>query len=257
MRTGMLRWLALAMGTLVLVSCQHSQSVTLKISPVSPGQPFVFYDETGDPSERMPPLSEVELRQIVGWVAARTSDRIWLIRVRPSTVYQTRKSVVAYLAPDETTQRIRIGRAYDIPMSKEETGFGSPWKYAQVSLKDHRFGDQFAKPSEREVPFRCPAGMDPNSTDGSSMTKEEVVAAVDCVRQLSNYDERAARAGVPKNVAVPGILSLPTLEITRTGRRTYVVLGFMHEPEWGHGFTVTLEHTLTGYRIIAWSMWIS
>lgn len=257
MKTGMVRWLVLAMGILVFASCQQNQSVSTSISPVPPARPFVFYDETGDPSETVRALSQDEFRDILNWVAARTSHPVWLIRVRPSTITETRYTVIAYLVPDEATSRIRVGQAYDVPSAKAAATVRPPWKYAQVSLTDHHFGEQLTKPSEREIPFRCPAGMDPNSTDGSSMSKEEAVAAVDCVRKPLNYNEWVARAGVPKYMVVPRILSSPILEMRKNGSRTYVGLGFMHEPLWGHGLTVTLKHTLTGYRIIAWDMWIS
>jgi hypothetical protein len=254
MKTGTVRWLPLAMGISILAGCQHNQSAITKISPALPAQPFVFYDETGDPSERTPALSENELREILDWVAIQTSDPVWLIRVRPS-VGKIRNDMVAYLVPDEATPRIRVGRAYNIPKSKERAESHSPWQYAQVSLAGHSFGAQLTRPSVKEMPFYFPKIVNPSSRERVPMPEQEIVSILDFVRHRSN--------GIPIVGALLGHTigpkgpNLPVVGITQSSEGLEVQLGFVHGPLWGHGVIIRIKTTKNGYQVVDWGNWIS
>jgi hypothetical protein len=245
----------LAMGMLALVGCRQSQSVGVDVSPVPPPRPFVFFDGTDDPSERMAALSEPELKEIIDWVATQTSDPIWLIRVRPSTITKTRKRMVAYIVPDEATTRIRAGRAYYIPASDEKTGSGVAWRYAQVSMPDHAFTEQLTKPSVTEVPFEWPVVADPSSRKTSPMPKEEVVSVVDFVRHRALH--MGIRGILQDRAAARESAELPILKIRREGEAIGVTFGYLHEPLLGGGARVTIKRTRSGYKVSDWSLWVS
>lgn len=257
MRTGMLRWLVLAIGILALAGCRRNHSVAVKITPVPPPQPFVFYDETGDPSESTPALSEVELREIIAWVAAKTSDPIWLIRVKPARPGEQRGWVIAHLVPDETTPRIRAGRAYYVPQAKQKTGNHPPRKYLQVSMANRSFTDRFTKPSATELPFEWPAIADPNSSETSPISKEELLAIVDVARRPSSYQELTGGAETSKGKMVETILKSPVFWVLREDEGIGVMFGFQHAPLWGHGWEVLLERTTRGYKVKGWGSWVS
>jgi hypothetical protein len=257
MRTGKSRWLVLAAGMLAIAGCQSGQFAGTSVRPVTPAQPFVFYDETGDPSGDPTPLSELELREIIDWVATRTPDPIWLIRVKPRAGQTERGDIIAYLVPDETTPRIRVGRAYWVPKSKQRTGIESPWKYAQVSMPDHRFDQNLTKPLTTELPFAWPTIRDPNSGNASPMSQEEVVRIADFVREKSSYKDLATQGGRSEDNMIQQIFRSPIYDIGKRGTELEVRFGFMHSVLWGNGLFVTLECTPTGYRIKAWGSWIS
>jgi hypothetical protein len=254
MKAGMARWLVFVMGMLALAGCQHDQSVAVMINPAPRPRPFVFYDEAGDPSERTAALSEVELREIVDWVATQTRDPVWLIRVRPD-MGKTRNRMVAYLVPDETTPRIRVGRAYDIPDSKEQTALRSPWKYAQVSLSGRSFGEQLVKPSVREMPFRYPEVTDPDSKKKSPMSEQDAVAILDFVRHRSGMVP-LINTLLGHTIARRGP-NLPVLSMCDMINGFEVTFGFVHGPLWGHGVIVRVKCTRSGYKVVDWSKWIS
>lgn len=184
------------MGVVVLTGCQHSQSVPAEISPVPPAQPFVFYDETGDPSAGTPALSEAEIREITNWIATQARDPIWLIRVRPTVALGVgdRGWITAYLVPDKLTSRTRMGRAYDVPQSKEHTGIHTPWTYAQASMPNHSFTDRLTKPSTAELPFKWPEVGKLNTEETSPMSAEELAGIVDFVCQAANYEKWAGES---------------------------------------------------------------
>ncbi len=254
MKTGMVRWLVLAMGVSALAGCQHNQSAATKISLAPPAQPFVFYDETGNPSEQTSALSKTELREIIDWVATQTSDPVWLIRVRPD-IGKKRNRMIAYIVPDETTPRIRAGRAYNIPESKGGTAVRSPWKYAQVSLPGHHFDAQLTKPSVREMPFYFPKLVDSNSWERAPTVEQEVVSILDFVRHRSN--------GIPIIGALLGYTigpkgpHLPVHDIRESSEGFQVTFGFVHGSLWGHGVIVRVKTTRNGYKVVEWNKWIS
>ncbi len=218
MQAKVLRWFVLAIGILALAGCQHNQSAGANLTPVPPPQPFIFYDETGEPSGETAPLSEVEFREIMDWVAGQTPERVWLIRVRPSPQKRLRNDMVAYLVPDEATSRIRAGRAYNIPASRRRTGIPSPWRYAQVSMPNHDFTEVLTKPPVTEMPFEWPMIRDLNSKETSAMSKQEVIAIADFVRNPSSYRHTPT---VPdkgwEEETAHGIFQSPILHIYRAG----------------------------------------
>ncbi len=255
MRTRTLRWLISGMGALSLVSCQRNQPVATRVSPVPPAQPFVFDDEGGDPSKSTRVLPEGELRDIVNWIAARTSRPIWLIRVRPSTITETRYTVIAYLVPDEATSRIRVGQAYDVLPSKVTATVGAPWRYAQVSMPNHAFTEQLTKPSAPELPFEWPKVENPDAEGARSSSQEEVVAISDFLRHWASHPPimtlRANRAVIRDS------LRLPILKMNDMGKEIGVTFGYMHEPLFGHGVSVLIKRTRSGYRVSDWDFWVS
>jgi hypothetical protein len=250
-----LRWLVLAVGIPTFAGCERIQPPAIKASPVPLAQPFVFYDEAGEPSGETTPLSEVELREIIDWVAAQTPDRVWLIRVRPSPEKGIRNNVVAYLAPDVTTSRIRVGRAYNIPTSREQTGIRSPWKYAQISMPDHNFTEELTKPPATEMPFGWPMVVDPNSKKTSPMPNEEVVAISDFLRRVAS--DMPIKSTLPDQMMARDSLKLPIFKITDMGEKIGVVFGYMHEDLWGGGVNVMVKRTRDGYKALDWSYWVS
>lgn len=255
MKGATIQWLILAVGVVLLARCRQDQPVAVKISPVPPAQPFVFYDETGEPSENTAALSEAELREIIHWVATQTPNPVWLIRVRPSLGDGTRNSTVAYLVPDEATSRIRVGRAYDVPASKSKTAICSPWTYAQVSMPDHSFTERFTKPSVTEMPFEWRVVADPNLEKFSPMSKENVVSIVDFVRRRANG---TPIVGSPLGYTIArASAKLPILRINDMGEKIGVTFGYLHEPLWGHGVGVMIKRTRSGYKLLDWSYWIS
>jgi hypothetical protein len=257
MHAGTFRWLVLAIGVLAFAGCQSSQSAGTNVSPMPPTQPFVFYDETGDPSERTAALSETELREVIDWVATQTSDPVWLIRVRPSPEKGIRNDTVAYLVPDEATSRIRVGRAYDVPASRKLTAMCSLWRYAQVSKADHNFAKELTRPPATEIPFEWPMIVDPNSKKDSPMSKEEVTSIVDFVCQPSNYEKWAGEDALRRANLSLATYERPILKIERWGNKIIVTFGFLHGHLWGHGHVVTIERTAGGYRITEVCGWVS
>jgi len=250
MKAETFQWLVLMTGVMVIVGSGCSQPRDKEAClPPGPPRPFIFYDETGNPSKRTPALSRLELQEIVDWLATQTPDPVWLIRVRPSIGNGVRHSMVAYLVSDEATPRIRVGRAYDIPKSKDEAGIRSPWQYAQVSMPGHSFTRELTKPAVTDMPFRWPVVADPNSRSSSPMPKEEVIGIVDFARRQS------------RSALIPGIRweaqKLPILGISREGDTVRVEFGFQHGPLWGHGVAVVIKRTTTGYKVVSWSRWVS
>ena len=239
MRTGMLRWLVLPIGTLAIAGCQHNQPVPAKITSVPPAPPFIFYDAGGTPPEGTLALSESELREITAWVAARTPRPIWFIRVTPSLLRGKRERMYAYLAPDEISRRIRVGGVLTVFAE------GVLAQYIQVSPADQRFTDQLTKPSTTDLPFTKAVVVDPNSRETSPMSREELVGIVDFVRDPSSY----------QNAVLSRRPELPILSIWREGGKIEVTFGTVYGPLAGGGETVTLERTPTGYKVKTRSVW--
>lgn len=263
MRTVMVRWLFLMTGMLALAGCKRSRPVALEDNRVPPAQPpvslperpqpLVFYDETGDASERTPALSEGELGKVLDLMAAQTSDHIWLVWVKPARRTGTRGALTAYLIPDETTPEIRTGRAYDIPDLTGQTEVSSPWRYAHVPMPNHNFTEDLTKPPASEMPFMWPTVAD----SPSPMPKEEVVVLVRFVRQASSYKDWAVRAGRSEDAALPEPYKLPIHRITQTGNRIWVVFGYLHCPLWGYGYRITVEKGPAGYEVTGCGEWVS
>ena len=261
MQTGAIRGSVLVMAMLVIAGCRGSRSADKEITPIPPPQPFVFYDETGDPSERTPALSELELRKIIDWVATRTPDPVWLIHVHPSPGFfrppPLRRVecgwIKAYLVPDKTTPRFRTGRYYLPPEPEVRTGDRSPSTYVQVSMPDRRFTEHFAMPSAAELPFYRP--VDPAPDD--PISEEELIAIVDFVRRPSSHEELADRGEMSRDEMVRTILEAPIQHMFREGDKIVVHFGFQHAPLWGYGLAVGLKCTPTGYKIAGWSKWMS
>ena len=246
MRTGMVRWLVLVIGALALPGCERSQSATTtKIALTPPAQPFVFYDETGEPSARTPVFAEFEIREVVRWMAARTSDPIWLIRVKPSASDGRRAGVIAYVVPDQATPRIRVGKAYYVAPFRGS--IVATWEYVQIPLPSQRFTDQFTKPSVTDMPFRYPVVVDPNTKQESPMPQEEVIRIADFVRQPSNYQDPALK--YPRHWSQGAPYAVPILGIRREGSRTFVSTGYVFNGLWGWAWSVRLACTAGGYRI--------
>jgi len=256
MRTRTLRWLISGTGVLLLASCRPDQPVATSVSPVPPAQPFVFYDEVGDPSKSTRVLSEGELRDIINWVAARTSHPVWLIRVRPSTITETRYTVIAYLVPDEATSRIRVGQAYDVPPSKATATVGPPWRYAQVSMPNHGFTEQLTRPSAPELPFEWPKVEGPDAEGTLPSSQEEVVRISDFLRHWARNPPIVSLLHLDRDV-ISDTLKLPILRINDMGKEIGVTFGYMHEPLWGHGVGVLIKRTRSGYKVSDWHFWMS
>lgn len=253
-----LGWLILLTGTMAASGGAGSQTAAPKASLASPpSQPLVFYDPAGEPSGWATALSEIELREITGWVRTQTTDPIWLIRVKPSLYASGRGHIIAYLTPDEMTPRIRTGRAYNIPRDKELAGTQTPWRYVRVSAPDCHFTERFVRPPLPELPFEWPGIVDPNGEKIAAMSKEETTAVVDFLHQPSSYHELVIHRGVSLGVVLRGVFQSPIYRIERRGNEIDVKFGFMHDFLWGHGLFVTLEHSLIGYRIKTWGSWIS
>jgi hypothetical protein len=217
---------------------------------------MVFYDETGMSSDKTPALLEAELKEITDSIAARTKDPIWLIRVKPSFPSGVRAGVVVYPAPQQQTPRIRTGYAYSIPVLGEEIGISAPWKYVQVSKPEQTFSQQLALPSVADMPFVWPIIVDPNERETSQMPDDEVIRIADFVRQPSNYENSAIRRMPPKQAMAYEVQEHPVLSISRHGKAIDAAIGYQHNGLWGHGATVTLEQTPTGYRVVTWTMWV-
>jgi hypothetical protein len=254
MRLGKIRWFILSIGALTSAGCESRQSAGICVKPMPPAQPFVFYDEADDPSAGSVALSEAELREVIDWVATQTPDPIWLIRVGPA-IGKSRGRMVAYLVPDKATPRIRVGRGYDIPELKEKTVAHSSWTYAQVALPSRDFGNQLARPTLREMPFRYPAAINPSSTASSTLSEEEMVAALDFVRHQAN--------GIPivgtilGHTIARGGPNLPVLAIRKIGATIEITYGYQHGPLWGHGTEVTIKRAKNGYKVMHWREWVS
>jgi predicted small lipoprotein YifL len=282
MKARTFRWLFLIAGLTAIAGCARKQPAAREISPppaptqasishdeigvppekagalssepglgppdakeVSPprAQAFIFYDPAGAPSLLTPALSESELREITAWVAARTPRPIWFIRVTASLELGKRGYMRAYLAPDESTPRIRVGGALTVFEG------ATPAEYVQVSLVDQPFTDQLAKPSALDLPFtgKAVVVIERDSGKTSPMSREEIVGIVDFVRDPSNY----------KNTSLGRRPELPILSIRREGGKIDVTLGYVNGPLDGGGETVTLEQTPTGYKVKTGGMWIS
>lgn len=257
MRARLVRWLVLAMGILVLAGCRRTQSATVKITPIPPLQPFVFYDETGEPSARTPMLSEAELREILDKVVAQTSDPVWLIRIKPALPGEERGLVIVYLVPDETTPRIRAGRFYAFPPPQRKADGRPPGKYAQVSLPNCPFTAQLAKPSVAELPFDWPVITDPSVGKSAVASQKELIVIVDLARQPSSYEALTGGSETAKSRTVRAILERPIRRVWIGENDMCVSFGFQHAPLWGRGWDVILERTPTGYRIKGWGSWVS
>jgi hypothetical protein len=243
MKARMFQRLALITGLIVVAGCGMRQPAAKEVcSPSAPAQPFVFYDPTGNPSERTPVLSEPELQEITAWVAARAPRTIWFIRVTPSLRRGKRERVYAYLSPDKVTARIRVGLVQTVFYE------GMLAEYIQVSPADQPFTGQLTKPSAIDLPFTEKAvAIDPNSRQSSPMSREELVGIVDFVRDLSNY----------QNTGLGRRPELPIFSIRREGSKVEVTFGYLYGPLAGGGETVTLERTPTGYRVKTVGMWAS
>jgi hypothetical protein len=249
MRVRTFRLLVLVTSTTALAGCACRQPSAKEACPPSaPAEPFVFYDEAGDPSEKTPPLSEGELRKIVDWVAVRMPRPIWLIRVKPSYSDGRRAGVVAYLVPDEATPRMRIGGALTV-FQREIPA--PPRKYVQVSPADHCSTDQLTKPSVLDLPFVWPTVVDPNGGKSSPMSSEELISIVDFVRQPSNYQDPALRYWHEKPY------ELPILSVRREGNMIRVSFGYEHGFLWARGCEIMVKRTTTGYEVVSCSRWLS
>ncbi len=256
MQAEMLRWLVLAIGTPALAGCQQSQSAAAKITPAPPAQPFVFYDRTGDPSRESPAILESDLRAVRARVATQTSDPIWLVRVRSSYANGVYFSAVADVMPDETSPRVRVGRAYDIRVSRGKLRTFSPQKYAQVSLLGHSFGEQLTKPSVTEMPFFLPEAVDSKVRENPLISREEVVTVIDFVRQPSAYRDLPVQDESLKDSVVRSALELPLFDMSKEGDKINVRFGYVSGfSSWRYGLTVTLECTWGGHKITDWRLW--
>ncbi len=264
MRAGASGLLILATSLLSVAGCDnsppsdgnHVSSVAEPCSPPSQ-QPLVFYDENGDPSESTPALTEREFGEITAWVATQTSDPIWLIRVKPSfsNGKGERAGVDVYLVPDETTPRLRTGRAYSVPLFERWMGSASPWKYVQVAIGGQDFDERHIKPSLIDMPIRWSEVVASESRMSSLVSKEELIRIVDFVRQPSNYQDSIVRA--TRAAGRPGPHELPILEIHRKGERIRVTSGFQHSGLWGRGWMIEVECTSSGYEVKSCGMWMS
>jgi hypothetical protein len=257
MQARMFRRLVLALGTLALAGCTYKESAATEPGPVALPRPFVFYDDKGEPSQHNPALSEHELQEITARVATQTSDPIWLIRVKSSYANGIHFSVVAHLAPDEISPRVRVGRAYDLSVSEEQSDICSPWEYAQVSMPGRNFDEQLTKPSATEMPFAFPYIVGPDRGKSSPMSKQEAVGIVDFVRLPSTYKDMRAQGGWSKDAMIQAILEFPVLDIRREGNEITVMFGYMHGPLWGYGLMVEFECTPSGYKVKSWGEWVS
>ncbi len=248
MKARMFQRLILATGLTAMVGCACKQPGTKEsCSPRALAQPFVFYDETGDLTEGTRVLSETEVQKIIAWVATQTTDRVWLIRAIPWIGEDKHGSAVAYLVPDEATPRIRAGRAYNVPVPEEQTAIYSPWRYAQVSLPNHNFTAELAKPPATEMPFEWPT----NSQETSPMSKEEVIAIADFVRNPSSYQHlpMGPEEGWAEVVA-HGIFESPIRQMRRGGDLVWVEFGFMHRTFWGTKVNVEIQCTPGEYKVL-------
>jgi hypothetical protein len=245
MRSRTIRLFVGILAVLALAALYHHHFLEARSRAASPGRPIVFYDESGAPSEKTPALPKAAVRQIIGMVAAQTRDPVWLIRVTPADTY------VAYVVPDETTSRIRVGRAYGPRKSKEQEqiGIGSLWQYVQVSLPERSFTKKLLRPTIADLPFAWPMVVDPNSGKNRPMPREEVANIVDFVRRQSSSS--------PIYRTLWNTRELPFLGVTREDGNVHVDLGFMHDVLWGNGVRIEIRCTPTGYQILDWSDWIS
>jgi hypothetical protein len=221
----------------------------------SPATPLVFYDETGMPSKGFPQLSHADLARVIDAVATRTKDPIWLIRVKPPTSIDAHANAMVYLAPQREEPRIRIGLAYSATVRREGIDISTPWTYVQVSKPDKPFAGQFTLPSANDLPFAQPCIVDPNSQATQPIPEEEVVRIMDFVRAPSNYE--ASGRMLANRIAARRVQEFPVLRIDSRNGRIRVEFGYQHGGLWGHGQTVELEPTSTGYKIVNWGMWMS
>jgi hypothetical protein len=245
------------MGSLALAGCLPNESTTTQAGPVAARQPFIFYDDTGEPSQHNPALSGREYQEIVAQVATQTSDPIWLIRVKSSYANGIHFSVVAHLVPNEILPRIRVGRAHDISVSEKRVNAYSSWKYAQISVPGHNFGEPLTEPSAAEMPFEFPCIVGPRPRERSPMSKEEAVGIVDFVRLPSTYRGMTAEGGRSNEARLRAILESPIYDIRRDGDEITVMFGYVHGPLWGYGLMVVLERTPSGYKVRSWDEWVS
>lgn len=209
----------------------------------APGHPVVFYGEHGNPSKDTPALSRKEIRSILDRVAAQTRDSIWLIWVRPSHVCD------AFIIPDETTPRIRVGRVYSIRQSEPQMPIGSGGKYMQICPTGCGFSAKLTKPPVADMPFHYPAVVDPNSREEAPMSEDEVTAIVDFVRQQASSSRILSISWDVQNQ--------PILDISREGNTILFRFGFMHDFLWGSGVKIEIECTPMGYKIMKWGHWVS
>jgi hypothetical protein len=252
MRTRSFQLLLLAWSVLVGAGCHRDRparsSPPLVVSePCSPAPqlPLIFYDENGTASKFTLALSELELREIIGRIAAQTKDLIWFIRVKPSVYSKVRGGAIVYLRPQRQTPRIRTGHAYSISPFGERTDVSAPWKYVQVSRPDQTFASQLSLPSTGgDLLFPWPDMWDPDSR-AAPMSEEEIARIVDFVREPSSSDGSAA-GGLP-----PGQMtqSLPIMELYRYGDTIQIAFGYQHAGRYGSGLVVTLERTPTSRRV--------
>jgi hypothetical protein len=99
------------------------------------------------------------------------------------------------------------------------------------------------------MPFVHPTVVDPNSGQRVLMSEKDILDVVDFVRQQSSLSPTLDLLQVAKN--------LPVLDIRKEGQIIFVQLGFMHDALWGHGITIQIECTPTGYKVASWEQWIS
>lgn len=246
MKAGSLSGSLLAVFVLATAGC--NESVSTPLGSVSSIQPLVFYDEAGSPSETTPALSKAKLDCIVEKIAARTSESIWFIRVQPSEGQH--HGVFVYLAPQRQTSRIREGQAYKLWVDGQEMGVSPSWQYLQISGPGQAFTTRLTLPSASDLPFK---------REDANLPEEELIRISDFVRESSNY-----KASVLQQMPAPEtkIMMRDAREsLIRSIRRgdsgIHVVFGYLHYALWGHGISLELERTPTGYRLKDWSFWIS
>lgn len=258
MQTGRHNWFVLVIGMLSLSGCRHSQSVGVNLSPAPPAQPFVFYDETGEPSETMVVLSESEVKPIMDAVTAMTKDKVWFFRVHPSLETGKHGRIIVYLAPHRQTARIRVGNAYTASAYQGKAQLLKPHEYVLVSRPDEPFTEQLAPPSARDLPFVWPVFADSNSPQGAQISEEELIGIADFVREPSHYGRSRTQGVTGKDAAVHAAQQMPIVRIYRYhNREIHVDFGFQHESLGGYGWKVVLERTSGGYRIVDWGEWVS
>lgn len=246
-------FVVLIMGVLTGAGCEANSSIAAKVGPA---RPLVFYDETGDPSDKAPVLSDAEVREITEAIAARTDDPIWLIRVKPSLPDGARGGRVVYMVPERQTPRIRTGLAYSIPVLGERGGIPAPWKYVQVSKAGEAFTAQFTRPSIIDLPFRWPEMASPKAAKANAVPASEVVRIVDFIREPLNYEDLPGQDTPMKQQVARNAQKLPIFSIIKQSDMIDVESGYLHTASWGWGIKVTVMCTKDGYAITAWGTWV-
>jgi hypothetical protein len=221
--------------------------------------PFVFYDESGVPSKIAPALSELDLRRIADAVAAETSDPIWFIRVKPSDVVGAHAGAIIYLAPQRQTPRVRTGQAYSAGVHEDKVHLSAPWTYIQVSKPDQLFAKQPTLPSASDLPFAHSGVAASDTKQGPPIPEAEMTRIVDFVRDPSNYESPTdSRVSAMWNKRMGfDAQRLPILWIGQKEDTIDVQFGYQHGGLWGHGVTVTIERTPTGYKLLTAGPWVS